>query len=96
MQRTNETSKGKLARHRQGAIVYFITNGKVCWHIENQIGEWFENGAFQFAYDGWKLLQAGNLSITRGWIVGVYGEIIPKTKKDKAKLTELLEKGAAQ
>ena len=72
--------------------MYYITNGKVCWHIENQIGEWFENGAFKFAHDGWKLLQAGNLMITRGWVVGVCGEIVPKTKKAKAEFVKLLEK----
>ena len=72
--------------------MYFITNGKVCWHIENDIGEWFENGAFKFAYDGWQLLQTGNLMIARGWVVGVCGEITPKTKKAKAEFAKLLEK----
>jgi hypothetical protein len=76
--------------------VYYITNGKFCWRIENQIGEWFENGAFKFAYDGWQLLQAGNLSITKGWAAGVYGEIIPKTKKAKAEFVKLLKKRATQ
>jgi hypothetical protein len=72
--------------------VYFITNGKVCWHIENQIGEWFENGAFKFTYDGWSMLQTGNLMITQGWIVGVCGEIIPKTKKAKRELEDYIRR----
>lgn len=76
---------------RKGANMYYITNGKVLWRIDSLIGEWYKQGVFAFALDGWKLLEAGNISLWLGWLPGTCGELIPKTKAAKIEFKKLLK-----
>jgi hypothetical protein len=75
-------------------VMFYLTNWRVFWRIDNWVGDRFLDNTYLAIPDGWQVIEASvNLEMHRGWKVCTCGAIVPASDK---RLRELRAKIKAQ